>query len=269
MGNFWYKQMMVNKKYSAINYNIVRYLFMTRYHIRQSAVITLFAIAMAFLESAVVVYLREIYYPDGFAFPLNIMSGKIALTEIYRELATLVMLAGIGYLAGRSRMQRLGAFLYAFGIWDIFYYVFLYLLIGWPESLLTWDILFLIPVTWVGPVLAPLLNALTMCVLGAMIFIKEGKGYRVRFGKAGWGLLIAGSCIILASYTQDYMHYMVARMPWTDLFNPASANAVMSAVSDYVPEKFNWWLFGTGQTILILAVAFIFHRRWQLSVTDG
>jgi hypothetical protein len=261
MGNFWYKQIMVHKKNSAINYNIVRYQFMKRNPYTPLFVITLFAIAMGYLESAVVVYLREIYYPEGFAFPLRMISGNIAQTELFREIATMIMLAGIGYLAGRNRMQRFGVFLYTFGIWDIFYYVFLKLLIGWPESLLTWDILFLIPVTWVGPVLAPSINALTMCILGGLIYFHEGDGRNIRFGKLGWTLLITGSVIVLASYTCDYMRYMVARMPLTDIFRPASSEKLMSAVTSYVPGQFNWWTFGIGQTILILAVAIIFNRR--------
>jgi hypothetical protein len=244
----------------------VRYPDMQRNPYTQLFVIALFAIAMGYLESAVVVYLREIYYPEGFAFPLTIMSGKIALTEIIRELATLVMLAGIGYLAGRNRMMRFGVFLYAFGIWDIFYYVFLKLLIGWPDSLLTWDILFLIPVTWVGPVLAPSINALTMCFLGGLIICLEERGIRVRIRPFEWAFLILGSLVIITSYTQDYMRYMLARMPIAEIFRPSSADQVMSTLTSYVPVRFSWWIFWTGQLMLILAITIIFNRRVNPSV---
>lgn len=260
MGNFWYKQMMVNKKNSAINYNIVRYLIMTRNLSRQLATITLFAVAMAYLESAVVVYLREIYYPEGFGFPLKPMSGRIALTEIYRELATMVMLAGIGYLSGRNRMQRFGVFLFTFGTWDIFYYIFLYLLIGWPQSLLTWDILFLIPVTWVGPVLAPSINALSMCILGGMIYYFEETGRKVRIRTSDWTLLVLGSGFILVSYTQDYIRYMVTRVSWTELFNPASATRVMETAMQYIPDKFSWIIFAIGQLLILMAILLVFKR---------
>ena len=83
------------------------------------AAVILFSIAMGYLESAVVVYLREIYYPEGFAFPLKVMDGGILITEIGRELATLVMLAGIGFIAGRSGLEKFGMFILAFGIWDM------------------------------------------------------------------------------------------------------------------------------------------------------
>lgn len=225
------------------------------------AVFVAFAIAMGYLESAVVVYLREIFYPEGFAFPLKSMDGNIARTEVFRELATLVMLAGAGYLAGRTALQRFGAFLLAFGIWDIFYYVFLKLLIGWPESLLTWDILFLIPVTWVGPVIAPAINALTMCFMGGVIFIREESGIKVRFGVLNWVLLILGSLVILVSYTMDYLSYMSRLMPLAELIRSSAMERVMAASSNYIPEHFNWWIFGIGQSLLLIAVLRIFYGK--------
>ena len=232
--------------------------------------ITLFAIAMGYLESAVVVYLREIFYPEGFSFPLKTMSGRIATTEIFREFATILMLAAIGFLAGKNSIQRFAIFLYAFGIWDIFYYVFLKLLIGWPESFFTWDILFLIPVTWVGPVLAPVINALTMCVLGGFIFFHEENGNHVKIKPMAWILLIAGSLIILVSYIQDYLHYMVAQMPLTDLFKLSKKDNVMTSVMNYVPESFNWWIFTLGEAILIFAVILMFRQAfWRRDNLTG
>src|SRR5580700_10847047 len=119
--------------------------------------LTAFSIAMGFLEAAVVIYLRKMYYPNGFHFPLTVVEPDIGLTEFLREAATVIMLLAIGILTGKNTSQKFGIFLFCFAIWDIFYYVFLKMLIGWPASLLDWDILFLIPVPWVGPVLAPCL----------------------------------------------------------------------------------------------------------------
>ena len=114
-------------------------------YIRTCIIVTILSIAMGFLECAVVIYMREILYPGGFEFPLAAIEGDLALTEILREAATMVMLLAIGLMAGRNRSERFAWFLYSFAVWDIFYYVFLKILIGWPSSLLTWDILFLIP----------------------------------------------------------------------------------------------------------------------------
>ena len=131
---------------------------------RTVAALLLFGISFGYLEAAVVVYLRAIYdpirhslHPDrpaGELFPL-ISPQELAdagpenprrlLIEIGREAATIAMLAGFGLAAGRNFNQRMAAFAVVFGLWDIFFYVFLRLMIHWPQSLFTWDILFLIP----------------------------------------------------------------------------------------------------------------------------
>jgi hypothetical protein len=147
--------------------------------------VVVFAMAFAWVESAVVVYLRKIYFPGGFDFPLFVKweGGKhvvdtLIRIEFGREIATIVMLVGIGWVAGRNRFQRFCYFMLAFGIWDIFYYVWLYVMIGWPESLMTWDLLFYVPLPWVGPVITPVLIALTMVVVGSLIIYFDEKGFR-------------------------------------------------------------------------------------------
>src|SRR5690348_10530003 len=115
-----------------------------------------FGIAMAWLESATVYYLRVMvdrvnpYQAD----PLPIR-GILGPVELVREAATLVMLLAVGALAGRTWRTRIGYTAIAFGIWDIFYYVFLNVICGWPASVFDWDVLFLLPLPWWGPVLAP------------------------------------------------------------------------------------------------------------------
>ena len=83
---------------------------------------TAYAVAMAYLESAIVVYLRRLYYPKGFDFPLVIIDIPTLLIEVGRETATIVMLATVGMAAGRTRVGKCAYFLYLFGVWDIFYY---------------------------------------------------------------------------------------------------------------------------------------------------
>src|ERR1700728_4235989 len=95
--------------------------------------LTAFAIPMGFMEAAVVVYLREIYYANGFRFPLTPVQPSIGMTEFLREAATIIMLLAIGILTGKNTSQKFGIFIFCFGVWDIFYYVFLKALVGWPE----------------------------------------------------------------------------------------------------------------------------------------
>ena len=137
----------------------------------------IFAVAMAYVESAVVVYLRAIYYPQGFTFPLVLMPSDMVAIEIGREAATLVMLLGVAMLAAVDRWDRILTFCIAFGVWDIAYYVWLWVFLRWPPSLLTWDVLFLIPVPWVGPVVAPVIVSVVM-IVGSLVLMRRRAGGR-------------------------------------------------------------------------------------------
>jgi hypothetical protein len=184
----------------------------------------IFAVAMAFLESAVVVYLRSLYYPEGFSFPLKVMPPNILVVEVIREAATIVMLAAIAWIAGHTFLGRFAFFSFAFGVWDIFYYVFLKLAINWPVTLTDWDILFLIPLPWIAPVLAPLL--VSMCLIAASVVIlrRESVGKPVRFSLFHWAFLALGGIIIIVSFLLDQ--------------NVATLQSN--------PGSYNWYLFAAG-----------------------
>ena len=216
----------------------------------------LFSTAMGFLESAVVIYLRQLYYPDGFGFPLVVIPRDVAIVELLREAATLVMLLTVGILAGKTTAQRFCYFLYCFAVWDIFYYVFLKLFLGWPESLYTWDILFLLPVPWVGPVLAPCLSSLTMLLLMGMLFYFQSQQRTVRFNKTEWILLSAGALVIVGSFVQDYLTWITQRQP----AEGSSTRDLLEDFKTYVPVSFNWWLFLAGETLSLLAIGSVWRR---------
>ena len=132
--------------------------------------VVVFATAMAWVESSVVFYLRTmIDRIQPYQAPPLPEFGGLGLAEVVRELATLLMLATIGLLAGKNTKSRFGYFLIAFGVWDIFYYVFLKLLTGWPSSMTDWDLLFLIPLPWWGPVGAPVSIACLMISWGTLV----------------------------------------------------------------------------------------------------
>lgn len=133
-----------------------------------------FAVAMGYMESAVVVYLRELYYPEGFhnitETSLRSVPPYILLTEAGREFATIVILVSVSILLARKDwIKRFAYFLFAFSIWDITYYVWLFVLIRWPESLLTNDVLFLIPRPWLGPVVAPIGVSLAFMFISVLL----------------------------------------------------------------------------------------------------
>jgi hypothetical protein len=212
--------------------------------------LTFFSIAMGYLETSVVVYLRHLYYPEGFGFPLVRVTPEIAVTEFWREFATIIMLLGAGIMAGRNPMQRFVYFLYCFAVWDIFYYVFLYVLLGWPESLLTWDILFLIPVPWVGPVLCPVLVSLTMIMLMCVTLYGQSKGFAAKLNRTEKVMLLFGCAVILTSFMWDYFQYVQHNGGGKSALSLSTDKDLFSEADGYVPTQFNWLLFWCGQITL-------------------
>ena len=221
---------------------------------RQIIIITAFAIAMGFLESSVVVYLREILYPEGFDFPLSPIPHSLALTEVLREAATLIMLLSIGFLASRRFSTGFAWFIYSFAVWDIFYYVFLKLLLDWPESLLTWDVLFLIPTTWTGPVLTPVLVSLIMIGFALIILVREKRGLTSRIPGKIWAGLILGSVVLIFAWILDYSRHMLKRFSWSDLLDLKNPQ-VMDRAMEYQPVSFPWAIFLSGLLIILGAIA--------------
>jgi hypothetical protein len=124
---------------------------------------------MAYLESAVVVYLRAMYGIGDLIRDINFETDIYTFIEIGREAATIVMLVIIALIAGSSLQKKMGYFFLAFGVWDIFYYIWIYVFIQWPKSLFEWDILFLIPLPWWGPVIAPILISILLISIGYLL----------------------------------------------------------------------------------------------------
>ncbi len=208
----------------------------------------LYAIAMAYLESAVVVYLRRIYNITDLTTSLSRFDPQISAIEVGREAATLVMLVTVGWIAGRSRQARIGHVFVAFGVWDIFYYVWLHVFIGWPASPLDPDLLFLIPVPWWGPVLAPSLIAALMVAGGVRAVRLADRGVRVRTSGTSIALLGAGCALMLVSFLWDALRVL-----------PADT-AQLAAVK---PGPFLWPLYLVG---LAAAGASVWHMTFPTPV---
>jgi hypothetical protein len=190
------------------------------------AIVMAFAIAMAWVEAASVFYIRalvdriEPYQSD----PLP-MQGALGYVELCREAATLVMIATLGVLAGGTRRRRAAYAALAFGTWDIFYYVFLRVISGWPRTLLDWDVLFLLPLPWWAPMLAPVSIALMMILWGTLA-TQLGDGST----DAPWAWALGSVGIVLA---------LVVFMIDAGRALPDGRDAVLHVL----PTTFNWPLF--------------------------
>jgi hypothetical protein len=227
--------------------------------------VTVFSIAMGFMESAVVVYLRALYYPNGFDFPLAPIDQRVAVTEIIREAATLIMLISIGALAGKNWYEKFAWFIFSFAVWDIFYYVFLKLLLDWPSSVFTWDILFLIPTVWIGPVLAPLILSATMILLSLSVLYYGQLNERIFISPVEWALLVTGSLVVIFSFTYDYASFVLERYPLSELMRLSSEKKLFEMSLNYIPVSFDWLVFGIGEILLLIAIGLFIRRFKSLS----
>ncbi len=161
-----------------------------------------FAAAMAFVEAAVVVYLRAVI-GAGPLFPMKELPPLLLSVEIGREVATLVMLVSVALLSARGGARRMGAFLLLFSVWDVLFYAWLRIAIGWPAGVNDWDILFLIPLPWVGPVWSALLICAGMAVF-AVLFLRMPKEAPFSPGLWGWVCGIVGAAVVVASYILEW-----------------------------------------------------------------
>ncbi len=217
---------------------------------KRFAWVSAYAIAMAFLEAVVVVYIRGL---------LNITNDHVALgpyvtMEMWREAATLVMLASVGWLAGHRRADRLAYGLFAFGLWDIWYYIWLKVLTGWPETLLSWDVLFLIPLRWWGPVLSPMLIAALICASAVLVVVRMERGQRLEITPLNVGSLIAGGLLALYVFMSDALYALL--QGWTDW-------------DTLRPGPFKWPLFLVALALMALpALKATWSGRFKLRAPD-
>ncbi len=201
---------------------------------KRLAWVAAYAVAMALVEAAVVVYLRALVPAEGPLAALQTgLPQRIIVIEVVREAATIVMLLAVALLAGHGSWQRFLYFALMFGIWDIFYYVWLRVFIGWPESLLTWDVLFLIPVPWISPVLAPILVSVGLVTGALWLLVRQSRDPSANgLRPYAWIISAAGATLILLSFT-------------------LGARAVLT---EGAPPDFRWGLFATGMAMGVAAL---------------
>lgn len=172
---------------------------------RSTAVVVLaFGVAMGYLEAAVVVYLRSAIASGAATAAMDPdTTGTFEALEIAREIATLVMIAAIGWLAGRSGLERLAWSAVVFGTWDLVYYGGLRLAIGWPETLDAWDLLFLIPMPWFAPVWAPIAVSTALVLCGLVAARRVRRGSPVAVGRKHIVAALAGGALVILSFLVD------------------------------------------------------------------
>lgn len=186
--------------------------------------VSVYAIAMAFLEAVVVAYIRELLHLSDQRADLD----PYAMMEVWREVATLIMLVAVGWLTGRKKLERLAYGMFAFGLWDIWYYVWLKVLIHWPKTLFDWDTLFLIPFPWRGPVLSAVFIAGLICLVAVLTVVQLNRQELPKITSVQVGVTFFGALLALYVFMAGAIHvWLRGGTNWR------SAK----------PEIFNWPLF--------------------------
>lgn len=207
---------------------------------RRITYVVIFAIAMGLMEAICVVYIRQIIFPpDGVITDTPL--GNFNFTyEIIRESITIIMLTTMALLAAFNWRTRLAMFFLAFGTWDLFYYIGLKIFLNWPDSIMNWDTLFLIPIPWYSPVLVPVLISVYFIFGSIFTIMHEGNGTRLKFSPVVVLLQFLAFCIWLFSFMNN-----------TSYINEFG----------YEDVKYSWGLFNIA---LILGIASL-----RLSLTSG
>jgi hypothetical protein len=209
------------------------------------AILTLFAVAMALLESAVVVYMRYLYYADNprEIFPLRFLNSYDTILELSREAATVIMILTVALLADRSsRTRSFAAFVFVFGVWDLFYYFWLKVLMDWPSSWLEWDVLFLIPSVWLGPWICPAMISLLFIAWG---FWTLRSANNISFTPFSLTVFLTGVGLGIASFLQPAVAVFI--------------DGGIADLSQYTPGSFWWWLFVPGYLLMTSGFGMTLH----------
>ncbi len=200
--------------------------------------LTIFAVAMACAEAALVTHLRTLYYPDRplEIFPLVLLEPRDFWLEFVREIATLVMIMAVAMLTEQGMRRIFSAFIYVFGVWDLAYYGWLKLIIGWPVSWTEWDVLFLVPWPWLGPWLAPAGISVLVASWGLWVLRRPGEP---RFGRLSFPIYVVGAALCFATFLA----------PGWALMGPDAPG-----FAEYVPGAFPWQFYVPGVGLLAVGL---------------
>ena len=179
------------------------------------------------------------------------------------------MLISIGMIAGKNLLQRFCFFLFSFAVWDIFYYIGLKLILDWPPSLLTWDILFLIPITWTAPVLAPIISSFVFIVFSVACVIMQERGIFKKLSFNPFLSFFLGVALVFLLYIWDYSKIIIGGGYISRFGELATDKQFISEITSYIPDKFNWYIFILGELLIILPPIIIFLKGESKNSSDN
>lgn len=206
----------------------------------------LFGLAFGLIEAAVVIYLRQISGAVGQdPFPVlqaleETQQGAFQI-ERFREGATLILMLTPAFLFSNRIFERLLAFLIVFGLWDLSYYAFLRAFMGWPGTLFSYDVLFLIPTLWVAPVFCPILISASLIVFGSAYLLIARRRMSRNPNSLQWLIALLGGALVQLSFVNNADYYLAGGMP----------------------PRFSWLIFAAGYVLAALSGVYFLVQFMQ------
>jgi hypothetical protein len=190
--------------------------------------LAVFAIAFGYIEAAVAHYLRLHLYPEGFDDTVRLVIDTHTLTvEVGRELCTLLLMVAVAAVTKGPLPRRLASFVFVFAVWDLSYYGALWLFEGWPSSPYDWDLLFLVPIPWFSPVLAPMV--ISVIGIAGAVWVQLILDRRSRLIVPWHGLILVNAALI--AWEISFLAYEGPRTGF--------------------PSRYHWWLFCLGVALAL------------------
>lgn len=173
------------------------------------------------------------------------------------------MLITVAFICSKNAIHRFAYFLLSFAIWDLCYYIFLKILLNWPESIFTWDILFLIPIPWLGTGIGAVILSMLMLVFSFVLLKFKPETVQILITFPSLIKLVTGSLVTIFSFIINYLIFKAASPPH---LTSNTINSGINMLNNYKPDEFYWWIYFTGVAILVWEIISIYRRITKINL---
>jgi hypothetical protein len=126
--------------------------------------------------------------------------------------------------------------------------VFLRINVAWPNSIWDWDVLFLLPLPWWGPVIAPAGIAVMMIIGGSLATQFNRPERTVWPGRRAWHFCLAGATLALLVFMSDALR---------------SYDVGIAAIRETLPTWFNWPVFSIALAMMAAPLIEMIRQIWK------
>jgi cell division septal protein FtsQ len=90
-----------------------------------------------------------------------------------------------------------------------------------------------------------------------LIYAERGKETRIR--RLAWAGLILASLVLIFGFVFDYSRHMLAHFSLFGMMQVKDPK-VLEVATMYIPHRFPWWIFCTGELIILTTIGFYVKR---------